>query len=87
VSNASRASRLSAASSRPAVLEEFVPCAFCDAALLVIGQFAAAKLDFQHLRNAGCMLEGMSLKMSSAMPALEQDALLVCHRIADADPI
>jgi hypothetical protein len=33
------------------------------------------------------MLEGMSLKMSSAMPALEQDGLLVCHRVADADPI
>jgi hypothetical protein len=31
--------------------------------------------------------EGMSLKMSSAMPALEHDALLVCHRIADANPI
>jgi hypothetical protein len=26
-----------------------MPCAFCDAALLVIGQFAAAKLDFQNL--------------------------------------
>jgi hypothetical protein len=33
------------------------------------------------------MFEGMSLKMSSAIPALEHDALLVCHRIADADPI
>jgi hypothetical protein len=33
------------------------------------------------------MFAGMSLKMSSAMPALEDDALLVCHRIADADPI
>jgi hypothetical protein len=31
------------------MLEEFVPCAFCDAALLVIGQFAAVKLDFQHI--------------------------------------
>jgi hypothetical protein len=33
------------------------------------------------------MFEGMSLKMSSAMPPLEDDALLLCHRIADEDPI
>jgi hypothetical protein len=64
-----------------------MPCASCGAALLVIGQFAAAKLDFQHLPECGRIFEGMSLKMSSAMPALEHDPLLVCHRIADADPI
>jgi hypothetical protein len=38
-------------------------------------------------RNAGRIFKGMSLKMSSAMPALKDDALLVCHRIADKDPI
>jgi hypothetical protein len=33
----------------PAVFDEFVPYALGGTALLVIGQFAAAKLDFQHL--------------------------------------
>jgi hypothetical protein len=51
---------------------------------LVIGQFAAASIS-NIPRNAGRIFEGMSLKMSSAMPA--HDPLLVCHRIADADPI
>ena len=64
-----------------------MPHSLSGTALLVIGQFAAAKLDLHISRNAARSFNGMSLKMSSAMPALEDDALLVCHRIADADPI
>jgi hypothetical protein len=64
-----------------------VPYALGGTALLVIGQFATVKLDFQHFANAARSFNGMSLKMSSAMPALEDCALLVCHLIADCDPI
>jgi hypothetical protein len=41
----------------PAVFEEFVPYALGGAALLVIGQFAAAKLDFQHLAECCPLVE------------------------------
>jgi hypothetical protein len=52
---------------------------------LVIGQFATVKLDFQQFAECCPLVQWDESEMLSAMPALEDDAL-VCHQ-ADSDPI
>jgi len=64
----------------PAVVEEFVPYALGGTALLVIGQFAAVKLDSNISRNAARSFNAMSLKMSSANAAATQFSRLRCER-------
>jgi hypothetical protein len=60
-----------------------VPYALGGTALLVIGQLATMKLDFQHFADAARSLGGISLKRSATISALKDDALPVCHLIAD----
>ena len=60
-----------------------MPCALGGTALLVIGQFATMKLDFQHFAESWPVVRWDQSEMSWAMPALEDDALLVCYLIAE----
>ena len=53
------------------MFQELVPYALGGTALLVSNEFD---------------VRGDESAMSSAMPALEDDALLVCHLLADVDP-
>jgi hypothetical protein len=64
-----------------------VPYALSGTALLVLGQSATAKLDFQHLSGCCPFVKWDESENVIGYPALEDDALLVCHLITDSDPI